>query len=89
MTFNAKRLSEINLYIKAKATGNPDEFAQKLGVSKSTLTRYISFMRKRKAPIRYDYIMCSYYYEEEGNFEIGFRNKESLYISNQNMIRNI
>ena len=75
MTFNAKRLSEINLYIKTKATGNPDKFAERLRISKSTLTRYISFMRKSKAPIRYDYVMCTYYYEEEGTFEIGFRHK--------------
>ena len=76
MTENTKRLTEINRYIKKRSTGPPEEFARKLNISKSTLMRCLRFMRKRKAPICYDYITETYFYETIGSFEIGFRQEE-------------
>ena len=79
MTFKHEMISTINDYIRRKATGTPNRFAEKLGISRSNLDRCIRFMREHDAPIRYDHIDGTYYYEEDGNFEIGFRPKGELY----------
>ena len=60
--------------IRRKATGNPAEFARRLGMSISGM-HYV--LRKLKedlgAPIAYDKKMGCYYYQEQGMIEMGFR----------------
>jgi len=68
------RVRRMDTLIRRKATGNPGEFAQRLGMSKSGM-HYM--LRKLKedlgAPVAYDKRRGCYYYQEEGLIEMGFR----------------
>jgi len=68
------RVRRMDTLIRRKATGDPGEFAQRLGMSKSGM-HYM--LRKLKedlgAPVAYDKNRNSYYYQEEGLIEMGFR----------------
>lgn len=59
--------------IRRKATGSPEQFAEKMGMDRSTLMRYLSELKKLDAPIYFDPIKQSYYYEEEVYLELGFK----------------
>jgi hypothetical protein len=53
--------------IRSNATGRPDEFARRMGMSSRTMFNYISFMKSSlNAPIEYCNKMQSYYYKEKG-----------------------
>ena len=66
----AKRMDDL---IRRKATGNVEEFASKLGISRSVLMEHLRDLRDLGAPIRFCDIRCSYYYEGEFNFIISRR----------------
>ena len=70
--------------IRRRATGSPEAFASKMEMDRSTLMRYLSELRKLDAPIYFDPIKQSYYYEEEVCLEVGFRK-----ISSSSMKRKI
>ena len=63
----AKRMDDL---IRRKATGNVEEFAGKLGLSRSVLMEHLRDMRDLGAPIRFCDIRHSYYYDGEFNFFI-------------------
>ncbi len=69
-----KKIKRIDLFIQSRATGTPNDFAKKLNMSKSALYKYLNLMKEMNAPIRYNNITESYYYEDNGSFEIGYRN---------------
>ena len=69
---NFKKMDEL---IARKSTGKPAEMAVKVDCSLTTLFTYLSMMRAMGAPIRYNKYKQTYYYEEEGNFVVGFRPK--------------
>ena len=71
-----KIIQRIDKLIRLQATGTPDEFANKLGIVKSTLYTYINAMKDMNAPIKYDKYKQSFYYEDEGSFVINFMCKE-------------
>ena len=58
----AKRIDDL---IRRKATGNAQEFAHKLGISRSVLMEHLGDLRELGAPIRFSNIVRSYYYENE------------------------
>jgi predicted DNA-binding transcriptional regulator YafY len=66
------RFTRIDQLIAWKATGTPQELAEKLEISESTLYEYFSVMKDLGAPIRYDKIKKTYYYEFKGRFKIKF-----------------
>ncbi|MDZ4072127.1 MAG: hypothetical protein U1C70_09905 [Sediminibacterium sp.] len=66
------QIKNINQLIVKKNTGKPAEMAVKLDCSLTTLFTYLSMMRTMGAPIRYNKFKQTYYYEEEGDFVIGF-----------------
>ena len=69
-----ERLNQINYLIKQKATGCPKEFAQKLGITERAWYKLRdSLIHDLELPIAYCPIKRSYYYTEEGSFEIGFK----------------
>ena len=39
-----EKIKRIDQLIRMEATGNPDQFAQKLGIAKSTLYSYLSLI---------------------------------------------
>jgi hypothetical protein len=74
-----KKLSDLVLLhrldglIRMKATGKPNELADRLGLSYSTMYETISFMQKTlNAPIRYDTYRQSFVYDYVPNFYLGF-----------------
>lgn len=69
-----ERLSHINHLIKQKATGCPKEFAKKLGITERAWYKWRdSLVNDLGLPIDYCPIKQTYYYKEEGTFEMGFR----------------
>ena len=67
------KVQTMDWHIKRKATGNPKEFARRLGISERSLYEYLNLMKELGAPINYCYIRQSYYYECEGNLIIRFQ----------------
>ncbi len=67
------RLSRLDRLIRMKATGSPEQLAEKLGLSRSTLFEDISFLKEEMgAPISYDRHRPSYFYEYIPKFNLGF-----------------
>jgi predicted transcriptional regulator len=53
-----------------KATGTPEEFAEKLGIKRSTLYQSLQEMRDMGVDIRYSCTRQSYYYADERRIRI-------------------
>lgn len=70
-----ENIRKIDDLIARKCTGKPAEMAVKVDCSLTTLFTYLAMMRSMGAPISYNKYKHTYYYEEEGNFVIGFRQK--------------
>jgi hypothetical protein len=51
--------------IRRKATGSPDEFAEKLGLRKSVLMQELLELKELGAKVNYCRIRKSYYYEQD------------------------
>jgi predicted DNA-binding transcriptional regulator YafY len=56
------RIKQMDELIRRKATGSPDEFAEKVGLSRSALMKYIKLLKELNAPLEYDHNRQSYYY---------------------------
>jgi predicted DNA-binding transcriptional regulator YafY len=70
----AERLKQINYHIKQHGTGTPKEFAKKLGITERSWYKLRdSLIHDLGLPIAYCHIKRTYYYTEDGSFEIGFR----------------
>jgi hypothetical protein len=60
--------------LRRRATGTPDQMAEKLGVSRSTWFEYLRVLREDlSCPIEYDSERETYYYKEKGRFVCGFK----------------
>ena len=69
-----ERLKQINFLIKNKATGSPKEMAKKLGLSERAWFKVRDMLiYDLGLPIAYCTTKKTYYYTEEGSFEIGFK----------------
>jgi hypothetical protein len=66
------RLKRMDDLIRRKATGTPDEFAERLHISPSQLYADLNEMRALGAPIQYCSTRKSYFYELEGKLVIDF-----------------
>ncbi|MEW7291744.1 hypothetical protein [Aquimarina sp. 2304DJ70-9] len=71
-------IERIDRLIRLQATGSPDEFACKLGISKTKLYRIIKLMKQLEAPIEYNFNMQSFVYEKAVDFTFGFYSKERV-----------
>ncbi|MBC8032700.1 MAG: HTH domain-containing protein [Chitinophagaceae bacterium] len=67
-----ERFKRIDQLIRIKGTGTPSQLAKRLGFSERTVYDYINTMKDMGAPIKYCNFRQSYYYEEDGFFQIGF-----------------
>lgn len=81
-----QKLEAIDQKIRMKATGNKEDFAESLNISKATLHRYLDFMKSMEAPIAYDWLNETYHYTRPIKFEfsiefkeIDIENKKSMY----------
>jgi predicted DNA-binding transcriptional regulator YafY len=68
-----KRLQYIDNLIREHKTGNAEELAEVVGVSVRTVYKYLDIMKKFGAPIAFNALSRTYYYEMEGSFVCAFR----------------
>ena len=62
------RIERLDRLIRMKATGTPDQLAERLGMSKRSVINYLNLMKENGAPIKFSYSRQSYFYDEEGTF---------------------
>jgi len=68
-----EKLDRLDNLIRRKATGCPDELAKRLGLSRSSLFEFISFLRDvMEAPIHYNKYIPSYIYTYPTKFHLNF-----------------
>ena len=79
----AKLRERIHRLVHLKATGTPEQLANRIGVSKRNLYRIINDMREDGFPIIYDRHRERYYYEKEVVFEIKF------YVAGEKEVKNV
>lgn len=72
-------LKRIDYFIQKKGTGTPQQLAARLGVTERCLYKYLNVMKECGAPIKFSNSRQSYYYDEDGHFNISFRFKKSVY----------
>ncbi len=60
--------------ISMMATGTPEEFAEKLGIGRSTLFQSLQEMRDMGVDIKYSSIRQSYYYADNRRIKIKLEN---------------
>lgn len=61
----------IHNYIYRQGTGAPEEFAKKVGLSKSQLGKYLNYFRyDLKLDVAYDKYRQTYYYDGEDFFSV-------------------
>lgn len=58
------RISKMHKLVFFRKTGTPSEFADILGVSRTTLYEMIDELRSRGAPIQYSKSLRTFYYKE-------------------------
>lgn len=64
------RMSRLQYEIKKKHTGNADQLAQKLNISRRTLFKDIEYLRDRGASIKYCRFRKTFFFEKD--FELKF-----------------
>lgn len=67
-----ERVERIHRMIEYKRTGNPGQFARKLGVSQSMLYQMLKELKQLGAPIAYCKYRQSYLYLHPVRFHFGF-----------------
>ncbi len=73
---NIEVMKRADQLIRMHATGNPEEFSLKLGVSKTKLYRVLRIMKDLDAPIIYNCLLQRFEYEEAVGFHFGFFRNE-------------
>lgn len=72
-------IERIDQLIRMKATGTPNDLAQRLGVSRSTVYEILDCMKQMGAEISYCKSKRSFYYELEKVLAIGFVEQSKIY----------
>lgn len=67
-----KRFQLLDMLIQEGRTGTPNELAEKLGVSRRTVLLDLRLMKKMGAPIGFNRLTKSYYYNTDGKFVCTF-----------------
>ncbi|WP_148639249.1 DNA-binding protein [Aquimarina longa] len=70
-----KSITRMDQLIRLRATGSPEEFASRLGISKTKLYRFINIMKTFDAPIVYSASLQSFIYTRAVGFSFGFYEK--------------
>ena len=69
------RIKRMDDLIRKKATGPPDEFAEKVGLSRSALMKYIKLLKEMNAPLEYDKERQCYHYLFPCKLKIGYETR--------------
>lgn len=64
------RINLLDKLIRQRRTGTPTELADRLSLSVSRVARIIEYLRDMGAPIAYDRILETYYYEVDYSIQI-------------------
>lgn len=64
------RIDKMNRLVKSGVTGSPDEFADSLGVSRTSLYELLDELRSRGAPISYSKSARTFLYTEPFDIKI-------------------
>lgn len=76
---NFEKVRVIDNYIRKNNTGRSQQFAEKVGISRGMLYRYLKFMKEElKAPISYNKSKLTYQYMESGKLCINGWEKMSV-----------
>lgn len=67
-----ERIKRMDDLIRRRATGTPDEFAEKLEISRSALLKYIRVLKNMGAPVEFDEHEKCYRYTASCEFRFGF-----------------
>ncbi|MBL6449910.1 HTH domain-containing protein [Fulvivirga sp. 29W222] len=67
-----EKIERLDSQIRHGSTGNAEELAQKLGISKRSVFNYLKWMKDRGAPITFSRIRKSYIYDQEVEFVATF-----------------
>lgn len=78
---NLEKIQIIDNYIRKNNTGRLKQFAEKVGISRGMLYRYLKFMKEElNAPILYNKIKQTYQYSESGKLYINGWESQSIKI---------
>jgi predicted DNA-binding transcriptional regulator YafY len=66
------RFKRIDDLVRRRATGSPEEFAKKLGISKSMLMLNLAELKELGAPLKYNSVENTYYYDCYGRLRFEF-----------------
>jgi len=69
-----ERLRRMDSLISMMSTGTPEEFAEKMGIKRSTLFESLQEMREFGVDIKYSFIRQSYYYADNRRIKIKLEN---------------
>lgn len=69
-----ERISRIDSLIHRKATGTPEEFAERLGIRRSTLFQNLQELRDIGVGIKYSYERQTYFYTDNRRIRINIEN---------------
>jgi len=72
-------IARMDKLIRREATGCPQKFAARLGISMRSLYNYLGLIRDIGAPVDYSKSGRSYRYLRDGKLVIGFRDKEDIF----------
>ena len=70
LTKYIERLRRMDSLITMMSTGSPEEFAEKLGIRRSTLFQSLQEMREMGVDIKYSCLRQSYYYADNRRIKI-------------------
>ncbi len=70
------RIKKMDDLIRRKATGTPGEFANKMGLSRISLLKYIQMLKEMNAPLEYNYDRKSYCYLFPCRLKVGYEMKK-------------
>ena len=70
-----QRLEQMDQLIRLKATGNPREFASRLGISQSMMYNNLDLLRALGGPVLYNKVAASYEYEYPVALQLGYTKK--------------
>ncbi len=75
---NIRLIEQVDQLIRMKATGKPEEFANRLRISKTKLYRTFNIMKTLGAPIVYDFTSQNFYYDKVVSFKFGFYTEKAM-----------
>lgn len=79
------RINLLDTLIRQRRTGTPTELADRLSLSVSRVARIIEYLRDMGAPIAYDRVLETYYYEVDYSIQI----KVDIQSLNRTQMKNI